>query len=360
MVARFGLVLLVAGCQGDPANPAASAPTDAASDEGEDAPRCPPALGTPKPRPKKPAAGPLDDVLHLNELQLEATHNSYHIAPATGGAAEWRYTHAPLPVQLDTQGVRGFELDTHWNEACARYEVFHLTIFDTGTTCNLFTDCLGLLRAWSDAHPAHHTLFVHIEPKDGWDSDTGEARAVALEREILSVFPLDMLVTPDEVKGGAATLRAAVTTKGWPTLGATRGRFLFYLDRSDKYRDAYTHGRKDLDGRLLFADADATDPFAAVLVRNNGLSGRDAITALVKQGFIVRTFADKSLSASLAGDRTQLESALASGAQIVSTDFPDKTAATPYFLEIPGGTPSRCNPVLAPSACTSAAVESLK
>jgi hypothetical protein len=178
-----------------------------------------------------------------------------------------------------------------------------------------------------------------------------------METEILSVFPRDLLVTPDDVKGTSATLKEAVTTRGWPTLGATRGKVLFYLDRSDAYRDAYAHGRKDLDERLLFADADEADPFAAVLVRNDALGGKDAITALVKKGFIVRTFADKSIAASLAGDGSQLEAALAGGAQIVSTDFPAKIPETTYFVEIPGGMPSRCNPVTAPAACDTSAIE---
>ena len=109
----------------------------------------------------------------------------------------------------------------------------------------------------------------------------GSVSDIALEKEILSVFPRELLVTPDDVKGSAPTLRTAVTTTGWPTLGAARGRVLFYLDRSDAYRDAYTHGRKDLDGRLMFADADESDPFAAVLVRNGALSDRAKIEALV-------------------------------------------------------------------------------
>lgn len=356
LVATTGLLL---GCDGVQAveAPSPDASTDAAVDTGEEAPVCPPPLGVGKPRTTPATKGPLDDVLRVNHLQVEATHNSYHVQPAKGGAADWLYTHAPLAEQLTSQGVRGVELDTHWNEACGRYEVYHLPIFDEGTTCRVFTDCLAALRAWSDAHPSAPPLFVHLEPKDGWETDTGEARAVALEAEILSVFPRELVITPAEVKGTAKTLREAITTAGWPTLGATRGRVLFYLDRSDGYRDAYTHGRKDLEGRLLFADADETDPFAAVLVRNDALGGKAAIQALVGKGFLVRTFADKSVTAGWAGDRSQLDAALASGAQIVSTDFPGKDPRTPYFVEMPGGSPSRCNPVTAPTGCTSAALE---
>ncbi|MGZ6096193.1 MAG: Ca2+-dependent phosphoinositide-specific phospholipase C [Polyangiales bacterium] len=346
--------VLLAACHSDPASTTSDSGADAADDE--DAVVCPPALGTAKARTVKPTAGPLDDVIHVNEIELKATHNSYHQKPV-GGAIDWQYQHAPLATQLSDLGVRGLELDLHWNDACGRYEVYHLPMFDEGTSCRVFTDCLQIIRTWSDAHPSHHLLFLHIEPKDGYDPDTGEKLFLAMETEILSVFTRDLLVTPDDVKGTSTTLKEAVTTKGWPTLGATRGKVLFYLDRSDSYRDAYAHGRKDLDKRLLFADADEADPFAAVLVRNDALGDKDAITALVKKGFIVRTFADKSIAASLAGDRSQLEAALVNGAQIVSTDFPAKIPETTYFVEIPGGMPSRCNPVTATASCDTAAIE---
>ncbi len=324
-------------CRGEPA---AETAADTAPEE-QDAVVCPPALGTAKPRTSKPAPLPMDDVLAVNHLQLEATHNSYHLRN-DGGPIDWKYGHAPLATQLSTQGVRGLELDTHFNEACGRYEVYHLTRFDEGTTCRVFTDCLQEIRTWSDSNPSHHLLFIQIEPKDSGD----EARFLALEKEILSVFPRELVLTPDDVRGAAATLREAVTTRGWPTLGQTRGRVLFYLDRHDAYRDAYTRGKKDLNGRLLFADADETDGFAAVLVRN---SPGAAVTALVKQGFVVRTMTDVSIGGSLNNNRTQLEAALASGAQILSTDFPAKVPETAYFVEV--GTPSRCNPVTAPADC---------
>jgi len=336
--------------------PAAPAPSDTA-DAGDEPLDCPPALASPKPRTGATPKGPLDDVLHVNQLQAKATHNSYHLRPQ-GGVVDWRYSHAPLTTQLQDQGVRGVELDLRFDETCGRFQVFHLPLLDPNTTCKVFTDCLAAIRTWSDAHPAHHVLFIHIEPKDGYEPATGEARFAALEREVLSVFPRELVVTPDEVKGSAPTLRHAVTTKGWPTLGQTRGRVLFYIDRSDAWRDAYAHGRKDLDGRLMFTDADEADPFAAVLVRNGALSDKDTISALVKKGFIVRTFADKSVEGALANDRSQIAPALESGAQIVSTDFPAKVPETEYFFAIPGGSPSRCNPVTAPADCTSAAVES--
>jgi hypothetical protein len=310
---------------------------------------------TPRPT-KRPAAGPLDDTLRVNHIQAKATHNSYHVEVDTN-VPDWRYGEKPLDVQLDAEGVRGLELDVHWKEDCGRYEVYHLTFIDENTTCRVFTECLQKIRGWSDAHIGHHPIFLHIEPKDEWDADTGEARFTSLEQEILSVWPRESVITPDEVKGSSATLAAALTDHGWPTLGQTRGRILVYMDRSDAMRDAYTHGRKDLDGRLLFTDSDLDDPFAAIRIVNDATAS-DRIAAALARNQIVRITTEGTLAGALANTDTDAPVALASGAQILSTDFPAPVTDTPYTFTIADGTPSRCSPVTAPPGCTPAAIES--
>ena len=361
----FASTLALFACKSSAEQPATSdvgvAETSSSDDALDDSGVvCPPPLGTAAPRPtKRPAPGPLDDTLRVNEIQLKATHNSYHVKTDTN-VPDWMYGEHPLDVQLDAEGVRGLELDVHWNDDCGRYEVFHLTVLDEKTTCRVFTDCLKLIHDWSDAHLGHHLLFIHLEPKDAWDASIGEARFSALEGEILSVWPRGAIVTPDEVKGSSASLAAALTDHGWPTLGQTRGRLVFYMDRSDEMRDAYAHGRKDLDGRLLFTDSDLDDPFAAIRILNDTTTtaSQAAIAAALARHQIVRVMSEATLAGALAGDGSSAPIALATGGQIESTDFPTKIADTPYFFTIPGGTPSRCNPVTAPASCTSNAVES--
>ena len=83
----------------------------------------------------------------------------------------------------------------------------------------------------------------------------------------------------------------------------------------------------------------------------------DQIRAAVEQGLIVRTRGDDALIG-LAGDDTQLKAALASGAHLISTDFSSAPAGgVDYHASIPGGTPSRCNPLTAPVECTSESIE---
>ena len=50
--------------------------------------------------------------LHMNQIQVIATHNSYHIAKEKPLMPDLAYSHPPLNEQLDN-GVRGFELDVY-------------------------------------------------------------------------------------------------------------------------------------------------------------------------------------------------------------------------------------------------------
>jgi hypothetical protein len=296
-----------------------------------------------------------DDSLRVNHLQAKATHNSYHLPPALPIGA-WNYGRAPLDEQLEREGVRGVELDVHWDDDCARFRVFHIGFLDARTTCAFFTDCLVVMRAWSADHPGHHPIFVQIEPKFS-SSRNDEARMVALEREILAVFDERWLLTPDELKGESRSVAEGLATHGWPTLAEARGRFVFYLNDDSGIRDAYTHRRHDLDGRLLFAEGALDEPFVAMQVSNDPIEGREAIAAALAKHLIVRTRAEDGPSMGRSGDTSLREAALASGAQIISTDFPIAVDDVPYAVTVPGGTPSRCAPGIAPFACTPIGIE---
>jgi hypothetical protein len=305
-----------------------------------------------------------DATLRLNQFQVKGTHNSYHIAQPQAIKA-LAYTHAALDVQFRTQGVRQIELDTHYNYVNDVYEVFHLGTIDEGTTCRLFTDCLKVVKAWSDENPAHLPIFIQIEPKD--DPLEGEAEMLfgRLEGDVLSVFPREQVVTPDSVRGKAASVREALAANGWPTLGEVRGKIVFFVDNSAGFRQYYTHGLKDLDGRLMFVDGDLDSPWSGVILANSPDTDAAKITAALKANLIVRTRADGDNDEPYAGDTTHRDEAIAGGAQMVSTDYPVGVKGVPmtgpeYVVEIPGGTPARCNPVTAPKDCVSSDIEDPK
>jgi hypothetical protein len=285
---------------------------------------------------------PMDGVLRMNHVQLKATHNSYHVETPGNSLAEWHYTHAPLDVQLESQGVRGIELDTRYVADNDRFEVFHIPALDEQTTCRAFVDCLSVVRAWSEAHPHHEPIFVQVEPKDVPPGDA-EPYFEKMEKEILAAWPRERIIAPDDVAGDAPTLREAITTRGWPTLAQARGTILFYVDNLDTWRGPYTRGGTSLAKRLMFVNSAENDPLAAVVIINDPTE-RARIDAAARAGLIVRTRADE------AGLAEQRAAALASGAHALSSDFP-------AMFAIPEGTPSRCNPVTAPPGCTSIAIE---
>lgn len=313
-------------------------------------------------------AYPLDDTLRLHEVQVLNTHNSYHLRPpvdlpgSLGDTVD--YEHAPLDEQLENQGVRGFELDFA-DRGGTDFQVVHTPVVDARTNCSPLQECLRVVKEWSDDHPGHVPIFVLIEPKDGFlernidpgirsfDADTVRR----LDEEVRAVLTPEDLLTPDDVRGGAKSLRAAVLDRGWPTLEDARGRIVMILNTSGGKRDLYLDGRPSLQGAPMFVTADPAAPSAAVVKVDD--PDEERIQQLVQDHFIVRTRADASVVEARANDTARRDLAFRTGAQIVSTDFPvpDPEINAKYFVQLPNGDPARCNPVRAPEECRPIDVE---
>ncbi len=302
---------------------------------------------------------PNDSILRLNHLQAKGTHNSYHIEdPSTSRSIpEYRYTHKPLNQQLDA-GVRQIELDIHYVEG-EGLKVFHVPYIDPLSTCELFTDCLRIVKAWSDEHPEHHPILIFIEPKDDIDEIKLYDKYKDVESDILSVFSRERILTPDDVRGDYPTLRDAIINAGWPTLGETRGKVFFHVNDSGEFRNSYLSAYPDLKGALMFIDSSPDDSYAGVMPMNNPVGDFERIQSAVMQGFIVRTMAGNCCDDAINKDYTEITAALESGAHFISTDFPSPDNEYGYYLEIPGGNPSRCNPLTAPSFCASSDIEQI-
>lgn len=335
-------------------------------------------------------AYPLDQTLRLDQVQVLGSHNSYHGRPfpqvldalyksTPALARTLDYAHAPLPRQFDI-GVRQIELDVWYDPLGGKYarpsfpiqvgvkipnnpvmlapgyKIIHQADVDTNSTCLTFVLCLRLVRSWSDAHPGHVPMDVHIEMKD--DNAT-EPMFVALEREILSVFGRAQIITPDDVRGNFATLGEAVRTRGWPTLGSVRGKVYFTLDNEGAFRAAYLVGHPSLRGRLIFTPSAPGLDDAAFAKLNDPVGDAAKIRAALAAHMIVRTRADADTVEARANNHHDEQVALAGGAQLVSTDYeqPDPKLGNGYVTKIPGGTPARCNPVTAPPGCKPTDVE---
>lgn len=298
----------------------------------------------------------------LNELQVIGSHNSYHIASPPGlfaklvekhGVAEsWNYTHPALVRQLDG-GVRQFELDIFadpkgglFSSPLARtlvvgdegkelsfskeslaapgFKVLHIPDIDCWSNAPTLVIALRQMADWSGRNPRHLPVMILLECKDRRQGELptvpvtiSRALLMDLEKEILSVMPVERIITPDDVRGGEATLREGVMKRGWPDVDSLRGKFFFALDNTDAIRDRYLETNPSLEGRLLFVSGPTADaPSAAWFKCNDPVAEQRRIRELVKAGFLVRTRAETNKP-----DPEMREKAFESGAQWISTDY---------------------------------------
>ncbi|WP_263384327.1 phosphatidylinositol-specific phospholipase C1-like protein [Granulicella arctica] len=341
-----------------------------------------------------------DAVLRLNQIQVIGTHNSYHAGISPNESKVWQakyadsflgldYQHPPLPVQFDA-GVRQIELDIFADTKGGRYahpagpgmaaamnlpadpdpdpnglmlkpglKVMHVQDVDYRSTCQPFIACLEQVRTWSHAHPDHIPIFILVETKEGTPKNAKltvpepftAATFDALDAEIRSVFPATELITPDNVRGSHQTLNEAVLAHAWPTLDSARGKVVFLLDQR-AVGPLYLAGHPSLRGRVLFTNAQPGQPDAAFIERNEGPAAD--ITALVRQGYLIRARTDADTKQARTNDTTQRDAMMASGAQMLSTDYPANEPARwagHFSVALPNSEVARCNPINAPQDC---------
>ncbi len=113
-----------------------------------------------------------------------------------------------------------------------------------------------------------------------------------LEAEILSVFPREQILTPDDVRGDADTLESAVLDQGWPTIGETRGKVLFALVDTGPSSDVYTEGAPSLEDRILFTSATPGEPDAAFVRVDDSIEDGDDLDQWAESGYLIRTRTD--------------------------------------------------------------------
>jgi hypothetical protein len=301
------------------------------------------------------AADPDVADLHLHQIQVIGTHNSYHLRPPSAvlqfaqrvqpAAKEWDYSRQTLAEQLDN-GIRSFELDLHL--AGEEWLVMHVPVLDAQSSVRTFRDALSAVRDWSDQHPRHIPISLLLELKD---------EGIALQRgirapELADLDQLDVslreilgkrLLTPDDVRGSFANLADAAAAHHWPTLRQCAGKVFVILHEVGRNRSLYRSGRPALQGRAMFVNSQPGEPDGATSVMDNPRHADIASSARI--GVIIRTRADNRQTTSA----ERRDAALASGAHILSTDHPRGEASPDTSFEFQGGAPARVNPVTGPS-----------
>lgn len=352
--------------------------------------------------------------LRMNHMQVVGTHNSYHREVSLEERAVFEkivpnpenlyYSHAKFADQLSHQAVRSLEIDLHsdtkgglysdpliWrlsnltNATAPFYDpnffkpglkVFHVTDADMNSVCHTFIECLQQLKAWSDKHPTHIPILIDLELKcDAFycavnGTCAAEARnwtlprILEVDREIRSILPATQLITPDDVRHPNQTLEQTILQTGWPKINDVRGRFMFYFDNDPddtspctSIRSLYRrNGHESLQNRTVFTNSVEGDSDAAFIKYNNPTDGGAAeIQRLVRKGYIVRTRADVPITTVLERDLSRFTAAWQSGAQIVSTDWPEYGMSArydwDYVVKLGRERVARCNPVTAPEGC---------
>ena len=332
------------------------------------------------------------DALKLNQLQIIGSHNSYKKLPdpqvmkflmklrkRLGKKLDpigIDYGHLPIDSQFENYNMRGLEIDIyndpkgeHQNshiDALKKpgFKVLHIKDVDYQTNYYTFIDALTAIKKWSDAHPNHLPLFINIETKTGGPGDAngflrflGFKRTVpfdsaavdAMDAEIKTVFGNDLknILTPDRLRGRYTTLNEMVQHNGWPLLDDCRGKIVFIQLGGTK--ELYLNNHPGGNGRAMCLYAKPGTPECAFVMRDDPMRDSVNITALVKQGYIVRTRSDAETVESRENNSAPKNAAFNSGAQITSTDYykPDLRFST-FTVQWDGKHAGRVNPVLCP------------
>lgn len=337
----------------------------------------------------------------MNDVQIVGSHNSFKARIPAAVMAKIRaiepkladgldYYHLPLAQQLDA-GIRQLEVDIFADpqggryadpkgEAWARaagertgfdrgamlkpgFKVFHIPDVDYLSTCPTLVRCLSEVDRWSRAHPDHLPIMITINAADTPSDRPGITTPLpldnpelldALDAEIRSVLPGRRLITPDEVRGGSATLRQAVRSRGWPALSAARGRIYVLLDVRAAVSELYRSGHPSLAGRAMFGWYPDDEPESAIQIVQDPLVDGDRIRNWVAEGVVVRTRTDANTVEARRRDYSKADAAMASGAQAVSTDYypgAPNPLRTNFTVTLPQGAMARCSPVRMPEGC---------
>ena len=327
--------------------------------------------------------------LPINKIQVIGSHNSYKqaIDPLlfkafrqmdSASASKLDYGHIGFAAQLNL-GLRNLEIDVYVDSKGGKYshpkglewakgqrpydvthemdepgfKILHVPDLDFRSHALTFKGALQQLRKWSEAHPDHTPVFITLEAKDDSVKRAGFTQPEKftastfdeLDRVITANLGAGHLITPDQVRGIYPTLEDAVLHGNWPLLKSSRGKFIFIFDAQGEKMATYIKGHPSLKGRVLFANAGPGNPEAAIMIRNNAKD--EEISQLVKKGYIIRTRADSDTRQARSNDLSYFEAACISGAQIITTDYYQKSThfKSDYVVRFEGGKYFRINPL---------------
>jgi hypothetical protein len=273
-----------------------------------------------------------DPLLRFNEIQMLATHNSYKkmgsglgkffigLGDSFDEAQSLKYSYNSITSQLNV-GIRSFELDIRFRDD--KFEVVHVPLVDNRSNATNLPLALEEINLWSKNHPKHIPIVILFELKNDWLILDPELKAFtpnsleALDQTISTAFG-SKLYSPKHIIGTHETLKDAVTIQGWPLLKNMLGKVIIVLHPGE-FTQMYVDMDPNFTKMVMFPAAENMDidhSYTSFIIHND--PNVDFIRSLVDQNFIVRTGIDKRLTYT----EEQYTKAVASGAQILTTDFP--------------------------------------
>lgn len=283
------------------------------------------------------------DGVKFNEVAFIGTHNSYQkacvparqklfeaVSTVTFGlvkAEKAKFSSDYLTDQFNL-GIRSIELDveTIVNGDDVSFVCSHSPIFDTTSHCCSFELALEEIKLWSDANPDHLPITIIIEPKKSFLPEKNMRYFTCEYANILGETAKnilgDSLLTPADMLRDYSCFGEMRAADDWLTLSETKGKVMLLLHETTVTED-YIKQDSSVKSQIMFPMlryGDADRDCASFLIINKASDIKEQAAEVLGKNLIIRTRSDNYGSYNEEDSQT----ALASKAQIVSTDYPPK------------------------------------
>ena len=274
---------------------------------------------------------PNDSSIKLNDIQILASHNSYKKKGSALGkffiglgdsfeeANALKYGYRNLTDQFDS-GIRSMEIDLRLRKTS--FVLTHVPLVDNSSVAPDFSMALEEIKLFSDNNPNHIPIIMLMEIKDDWMildhalQQIGPEQLETLDQLLMDKLG-DTLFKPSEMLETGKSIMETITTTGWPSVQSLLGKVIFVL-HPGSFTTPYYELDQTLSTQAMFPGVykdDVNQEYATFVVHND--IDIPSISALVDQGFIVRTRIDDYLIF----EHDNYDNAILSGAQILSSDF---------------------------------------
>lgn len=272
-----------------------------------------------------------DTNIHLNDIQMIASHNSYKKnGPAIGRffvglgdsfeeARALKYGYKNITEQLEL-GIRSFEIDIRYRNQ--KFELTHVPLVDPSSQAINFEMLLEEVYLFSSHQDNHVPIIFLLEIKNDWMildpllKDMDQEAFIAFD-ELIKNQIKDHLFTPSNMILDDQPLKDVIANEGWPSISELLNKVIFVM-HPGSYNQIYYEIDQTLQRQSMFIGSyhsDNLEDYASFFVQND--VDQTIIKSLVDQNYIVRTRVDEQLIF----NESRYQDALESGAQILTTDF---------------------------------------